>query len=148
MNVYMNLSDIRETIADENQLYIYVLQNYPQGNIKIGRTTNPAQRFRSLSGSNNGGNKILRVAISPMTYLYSIETTCHTHFDRNRIPNTEYFEKLSFEEVVQYIDDIFNSKGYVNCNQVRKEFYEKNPNRIPKFLIKNEEAVDIETTNK
>ena len=65
MNIYMNLSDIQETVADENQLYIYVLQNYPQGNIKIGRTTNPAQRFRSLSGSNNGGNKILRVAISP-----------------------------------------------------------------------------------
>ena len=135
MNVYMNLSDIRETVADENQLYIYVLQNYPQGNIKIGRTTNPAQRFRSLSGSNNGGNKILRVAISPMTYLYSIETTCHNHFNRNRIPNTEYFEKLSFEEVIAFIDELFNSKSYDRCNQIRKEFYEQNPNNIPRFLI-------------
>lgn len=145
MNVYMNLSDIRETIADENQLYIYVLQNYPQGNIKIGRTTNPAQRFRSLSGSNNGGNKILRVAISPMTYLYSIETTCHVHFNRNRIPNTEYFEKLSFEEVVDFIDGIFASHGYTTCNQIRKQFYEQNPDRIPKFLIK-ESEVDLQQT--
>lgn len=140
MNIYMNLSDIRETVADENQLYIYVLQNYPQGNIKIGRTTNPAQRFRSLSGSNNGGNKILRVAISPMTYLYSIETTLHAHFNRNRIPNTEYFEKLSFEEVVKYVDKLFNSTSYERCNKIRKEFYEKNPDRIPKFLLNDDKT--------
>ena len=144
MNIYMNLSDIQETVADENQLYIYVLQNYPQGNIKIGRTTNPAQRFRSLSGSNNGGNKILRVAISPMTYLYSIETTCHTHFDRYRIPNTEYFEKLSFEEAVAFIDGLFNSKSYSICNQIRKEVYEKNPKDIPKFLLNRKEITKCE----
>lgn len=142
MNVYMNLSDIRETIADENQLYIYVLQNYPQGNIKIGRTTNPIQRFRSLSGSNNGGNRILRVAISPMTYLYSLESNCHTHFDRHRIPNTEYFEKLEFEEVVKYLDNIFNSSSYNRCNQIRKDYYEKNPNMIPKFLINDRKEIN------
>ena len=142
MNVYMDISDIRETVADENQLYIYVLQNYPQGNIKIGRTTNPIQRFRSLSGSNNGGNRILRVAISPMTYLYSLETSLHTHYNMNRIPNTEYFEKLSFEEVVKYVDELFNSTSYERCNKIRKEFYEQNPDRIPKFLL-NDDKKDI-----
>lgn len=138
MNIYMDISDIKETIADDNQVYIYVLQNYPQGNIKIGRTTNPIQRFRSLSGSNNGGNRILRVAISPMTYLYSLETTLHTHYDRNRIPNTEYFQKLEFEDVVKYIDELFSSPSYNKCNQIRKEFYIKNPDRIPGFLIRKE----------
>ncbi len=138
MNIYMDISDIKETIADDNQVYIYVLQNYPQGNIKIGRTTNPIQRFRSLSGSNNGGNRILRVAISPMTYLYSLETTLHTHYDRNRIPNTEYFQKLEFEDVVKYVDELFSSPSYNKCNQIRKEFYIKNPDRIPGFLIRKE----------
>ena len=138
MNIYMDISDIKETIADDNQVYIYVLQNYPQGNIKIGRTTNPIQRFRSLSGSNNGGNRILRVAISPMTYLYSLETTLHTHYDRNRIPNTEYFQKLEFEDVVKYVDELFSSPNYNKCNQIRKEFYIKNPDRIPGFLIRKE----------
>lgn len=138
MTIYENITNITEPVADTGQLYIYVLENYPQGNIKIGRTTNPQQRMRSLSGSNSGGNYIKRVAISPMTYLYTIEETCHTHYHRNRVKGTEYFKDITFEEVVSYIEELFNSPSYERCNRIRKEFYECNHNNIPTFLKRDE----------
>ena len=133
MNIYNNLKYITEGPAEVGQLYIYVLENYPQKNIKIGRTTNPKQRFSSLSGSNNGGNVISRVAISPMTYLYTLESAFHSKFNRNRIKGTEYFKDITFEEVVNEMNNIFESSNYKNSNENRKSFYEKFPNKIPKF---------------
>lgn len=136
MNIYYDIANITEPAVNSGQLYIYVLENYPQGNIKIGRTTNPKQRFISLSGSNNGGNKIRKVAISPVTYLYTLERICHDHFDKNRISNTEYFQDITFEEAVAFVDKLFHDKGYETCNNTRKSLYEKNPNTIPGFLIR------------
>ena len=137
MKIYNDINAITEKIADSGQLYIYVVENYPQMNIKIGRTTNPKQRMRSLSGSNNGGNKISRVAISPMTYLYTLEECYHTKFNKFRIRGTEYFSGVTFEEVVAFLQETFESDGYKNCNNVRKNLYEQNPKSIPNFL-KNE----------
>lgn len=134
MNIYENFTYITEPVAEAGQLYIYVLENYPQGNIKIGRSTNPAQRIRSLSGSNNGGNMISRVAISPMTYLYTLEKTSHNHFERYRVKGTEYFKDITFEDAVQFLDDIFNSENYIRCNNVRRDCYLRNPNAIPSSL--------------
>lgn len=134
MKIYTDINQITEKPADVGQLYIYVLENYPQKNIKIGRTTNPLQRMRSLSGSNNGGNKISRVAISPMTYLYTLEKSCHNKYDCYRVQGTEYFNTITFEEVVNFLEDTFNSPNYTRCNQIRKECYERNPNVIPTFL--------------
>lgn len=125
MNVYTDVNKISEKPAEEGQLYIYVLENYPQKNIKIGRTTNPLQRMRSLSGSNNGGNKISRVAISPVTYLYTLERTCHIKFDKYRVKGTEYFSGISFEDAVSYIEELFNSRSYIVCNELRKNHYKK-----------------------
>lgn len=136
MRIYTNVKDIIEPVAEAGQVYIYVLENYPQENIKIGRTTNPKQRFRALSGSNNGGNIIKRIAISPMTYLYSLEHTCHDRFDRFRIKGTEYFHHIGFEEVVNYIDMLFNSDGFARCTELRKKMYSSTPNSIPAFLDK------------
>jgi hypothetical protein len=136
MHIYDDLQYIVEKPADKGQLYIYIIENYPQKNIKIGRTTNPVQRFRSLSGSNNGGNYIKRVAISPITYLYTLEKRCHIHFDQFRISGTEYFSDLLFEDAVEYLDDIFCSESYTRCNKIRKDFYDKYPEQIPNFLNK------------
>ena len=122
MNIYDDVSRIVEPIAETGQLYIYVLENYPQKNIKIGRTTNPLQRMKSLSGSNNGGNKISRVAISPMTYLFSLERTCHDKYSKYRVKGTEYFSNISFEEAVEFIDSIFKDRSYDLCNNVRKSY--------------------------
>ena len=125
MNIYMDISAITEQETEnDRQYYIYVLQNYPQGNIKIGRTRNPKQRLTSLSGSNNGGNKIIRFAISPMTYLANMEKTLHNHYNYARIDGTEYFDgnKITFEEITKYIDDIFNSSSYPVLNELRSHY--------------------------
>ena len=125
MNIYMDISAITEQETEnDRQCYIYVLQNYPQGNIKIGRTRNPKQRLTSLSGSNNGGNKIIRFAISPMTYLANMEKTLHNHYNYARIDGTEYFDgnKITFEEITKYIDDIFNSSSYPVLNELRSHY--------------------------
>ena len=121
----MDISAITEQETEnDRQYYIYVLQNYPQGNIKIGRTRNPKQRLTSLSGSNNGGNKIIRFAISPMTYLANMEKTLHNHYNYARIDGTEYFDgnKITFEEITKYIDDIFNSSSYPVLNELRSHY--------------------------
>lgn len=127
MKVYDNLSDIIEEPVADGQLYIYVIENFPAGNIKIGKSTNVKQRFVSLSGSNGGGSKIARVAVSPVTYLYSMEKTAHIHFHSSRIAGTEWFdgEQVSFEDAVTYIDGLFDSKGYDVCNNTRREFVAK-----------------------
>lgn len=126
MIVYNDISDVDLPIL-EDQLYIYVLENSPQGNIKIGRTTNIKQRLHSLSGSNSGGNHISRIAVSKPTYLYSLETTAHTHYHRYRIDGTEWFDGkyVTFDEVVNYINSLFDQKGYNLCNETRRKFNEE-----------------------
>lgn len=135
MNIYTSINDITEPEASEGQVYIYAIENYPQGNVKIGRTTNPKQRIRSLSGSNSGGNIIKRIAISPETYLFYLEKLCHTRYNRKRIKGTEYF-KITFDEAVEYIDSLFHQEDYEFVNNFRKEMYETNPKRMPNFLKK------------
>lgn len=110
-------------VLEDEQLYIYVMLNSPQGNIKIGKTTNIVQRLISLSGSNGGGSKITKLYCSPATYLYSIEHTCHNHYHFARIPGTEWFDgcKVDFNEVVEYVDRLFYTKGYETCNELRRK---------------------------
>lgn len=115
-------------ILDDGQIYLYVIHSLPQGNIKIGKTTNIVQRIRSLSGSNGAGNKINAVWVSPeSTYLHSMESTAHNHFDYARIKGTEWFNgnKVTFEEVVEYVDSLFHQKGYKTCNELRKKIYKE-----------------------
>lgn len=50
MQVFNNVSDIDLPSVDNGQLCIYVIEDYPQRNVKIGRTRNPKQRLASLSG--------------------------------------------------------------------------------------------------
>lgn len=124
-------------VLEDEQLYIYVMLNSPQGNIKIGKTTNIVQRLISLSGSNGGGSKITKLYCSPATYLYSIEYTCHNHYHFARIPGTEWFDgnKVDFNEVVEYVDGLFHSKGFEKCNELRRRFIEKKKERMSKRNI-------------
>lgn len=125
MRIYNDITKVEIPALEDGQLYIYVLENYPQGNIKIGKSTNIKQRLQSLSGSNSGGNKITRIAVSDSTYLYTLERLAHNHFAKARIEGTEWFrgEEISFEEAVTYIDDLFMDKSYQLCNDTRKNFY-------------------------
>lgn len=124
MKVFENIKDVDVKELDNGEIYIYVLKNEPQGNIKIGISKNMQQRLQSLSGSNSGGNRIVQVAVSNPTYLYSLETTAHTYFDRYRIKGTEWFKgkNVTFENAVAYIDYLFNKEEYSRCNELRKKY--------------------------
>jgi hypothetical protein len=113
------------SILENGQVYIYVLVN-SVGNIKIGKTTNMAQRVQSLSGSNGGGNKIVNYYCSPATYLHNIEKIAHDHFGYARLSG-EWFDgiKLSFDEVVEYVDGLFGSRDYERCNELRRKMNEE-----------------------
>ena len=119
MNIYDNFKHIVEQKLEDNQYYIYVLENESK-HIKVGITKNISQRAFSLSGSNCGGSLPLRCAVSEPTYLKTIEKTVHTHYDRNRVQGTEWFKDITFEDVVEYIDNIFSSPSYLKCNELRK----------------------------
>lgn len=135
-----NIMQLKELpVLDNGSYYIYVMLNYPQGNIKIGITTNIVQRLQSLSGSNGGGNHIIKLYVSPSTYVSSIEKTCHNHYDWYRIKGTEWFDgdKLNFDEVVEYVDSLFRTESFKICNELRKEQAEKK--RCEEEQLKNEE---------
>lgn len=118
-----DLKDI--PVLENGQLYIYVMLN-DIGKIKIGQTTNIAQRYQSLCGSNSQGNEIIQVYCSPATYLYVLERMMHEKFEEYRIKNTEWFEgqALEFNEVTNALADLFRSKDYWRCNKIRKKFLE------------------------
>ena len=63
-----DLKDI--PILEAPQLRIYIFIN-DAGRIKIGKTKNIYQRYKSLCGSNGGSFKIEKCLVSPSTYLYS-----------------------------------------------------------------------------
>ena len=114
-------------VLEDGQVYIYVILNAPQGNIKIGKTKNVVQRLQSLSGSNGAGNKIVDLWVSPATWLHNIEKLCHEHFEYARIPKTEWFEgnKLSFDNVVKYVSGLFSDKNYLKCNEMKRKMTEE-----------------------
>ncbi len=127
MKQYDKIQDVNIPAVSDGQLYIYVLENSPQGNIKIGKTSNIQQRLKSLSGSNSGGNHITKIAVSDVTYLYTLEGIAHRKFDKHRIDGTEWFDGnyVTFDEVVSFIDSLFTQKSYQLCNETRKDFTQK-----------------------
>ena len=116
-------------VLDDGRTYIYVLKN-SAGNIKIGKTTNMTQRIQSLSASNGGGYKIIEWYCSPNTWLHNIEKIAHDHFAYARMSG-EWFDgsKLSFDEVVKYVEGLFCGKDYEKCNVLRKKIIEEKRNK-------------------
>ena len=114
-------------VLDDGRVYIYVILSLPQGNVKIGKTTNIVQRITSLSGSNGAGNRINKIYVSPSSYIECLEKTAHLHYDFARIKGTEWFDgnKVDFDEVVRYVDGLFHQKGYETCNELRRKIYEE-----------------------
>lgn len=143
-----NVMELKELpVLDNGTYYIYVMLNSPQQNIKIGITTNILQRLQSLSGSNSGGNKIIKLAVSDPTYVASAEKAFHNYYHRYRIPNTEWFDgnKISFEEVVEFIYEQFKLKSYEACNKLRKELYEKEQEKKKQEEIENEKIEQLQS---
>ena len=119
MKHYTNTSQITEPKLDDIQYYLYVIENDTLA-IKIGISHDVSQRVLSLSNSNCGGAKILRVAVSPPTYLRTMEGIVHQKFSDYRVPNTEWFRGVTYETVVEYIESLFNQKNYNDLNETRK----------------------------
>ena len=121
-----NLKDF--PVLDEPQTRIYIMLN-STGKIKIGKSKDIYKRYLSLSGSNSQGNEIIKVLVSPPTYLYTIETIMHEKFATYRIPNTEWFydeddssgDEL-FTAATKELRLLFSSDQYKLCNSVREEF--------------------------
>ncbi len=122
--------DIKEyPVLEEPKLYVYIMLN-DVGKIKIGKTKNIQQRYQSLRGSNGQGNQIIKICVSPSTYLYTLENIMHDKFDKFRIHNTEWFydkedatgERL-FDNAVNELRSLFSSASYKKCNKLRKSLY-------------------------
>lgn len=116
-------------ILDNEQVYIYAMLN-TCNKIKIGITKNIQQRYQSLCGSNSQGNEILKVYVSEATYLNNLEKMIHEHFDKFRLKKTEWFVSnksgvLKYEEVIEYIEQLFSSADYKRCNEIRRKIYER-----------------------
>lgn len=145
-----NISMLKDIpVLDNGQIYIYVMLNHPQGNIKIGKTINIQQRLQSLSGSNGGGSKITKLYCSPATWVQSIETALHSYYHKYRIDGTEWFkgEDLVFNDVVEHVNGLFYTKSYNTCNQIRKEIIEKERAKITEMKALEETNIE-ETTSK
>lgn len=130
MKIYnsKNIIELKElSILEDGSYYIYCMLNSPAHNIKIGITTNIVQRLQSLSGSNGGGNHIVKLTVSNPTFCASAEKAFHEKYARFRIEGTEWFDgsKVTFEEVVSEMEHQFNTKSYEICNKLRKELAEK-----------------------
>ena len=116
-------------ILDNEQVYIYAMLN-TCNKIKIGITKNIQQRYQSLCGSNSQGNEILKVYVTEATYLNSLEKMIHEHFNKFRLNKTEWFVSnkfgvLKYEEVIEYIEQLFSSADYKRCNEIRRKIYER-----------------------
>lgn len=111
-------------VLTNSETYIYILEN-DANLIKIGQSKNPLQRINSLSGSNSQGHKITKVYVSEPTYLSNMEKVMHQVFRKNRIPNTEWFEGLSFVEVCMELNEQMNNETYYKLNSLRATFLSK-----------------------
>lgn len=119
MKIYNDISSIREPKLSNLEYYIYVIENNRK-DIKVGISHNVSQRIKSLSNSNAGGSSIVRVAVSDPTYLRTLEPNIHQQFDKFRVNGSEWFVGVSFNEVVDYIEGLFQSKSYERLNEMRK----------------------------
>jgi hypothetical protein len=116
-------------VLEDGQVYIYVLLN-SAGNIKIGKTTNMAQRIQSLSASNGAGESIVNYYCSPATWLSNIEKIAHEHFKYARMSG-EWFngKKLTYNSVVDYVSGLFVGRDYERCNQLREQIIKEKQNK-------------------
>ena len=113
-------------VLEDQKLYVYIMLN-DAGKVKIGKTKNIQQRYMSLCGSNSAGDKIIKVCVSPSSYLYTLEQIMHNKFNKYRIPDTEWFYDINdysgeslFNNAVNELKLLFSSTSYKKCNNLRK----------------------------
>jgi len=93
--------------------YVYVLLHSESNLVKIGKTTDPQKRFRTLA--NQTGSK-LKYHITPAIYKYSLlEKVMLNRFDRYRVKG-EWLKGCTFEEVVNSLNEIVNCDDFKRRN--------------------------------
>lgn len=127
-------------VLEAPMMYIYIM-NTENGKVKIGKTTNIAQRCQSLSGSNSQGNPITAVYCSKATSLYTIERIMHDRFIKYRLENTEWFideddvtKTRLFNMACKELENLFKSPSYNRANDVRIYAYHNTLCNIPQNL--------------
>lgn len=113
--------ELKPLALQGNQKYIYILL-FNSNNIKIGVSSNPYQRFNSLSNSNGGGYKIIKYYLSPSTYIWkTLEKYMHELFKDYRLEGEFFNKTLSFATAVDKLNEIINSAEYLKSNEIRKQ---------------------------
>lgn len=98
--------------------YVYVLYNPDSNLVKIGKTKKPLQRFRSLSNQN--GSKFQYYITEPIYIENIVEKILHNKFAMKRVKG-EWFSSVHFNEVVEFLINILNSKDFKKRNVKRGE---------------------------
>jgi hypothetical protein len=85
--------------------FVYIIQNQ-SGKVKIGRTTNPSERVRTVQ--TQGGFKTDTIFVSEkLTDFEAAEIMLHNHFKKHHFIG-EWFD-ISFEEAVEAYRQIINN---------------------------------------
>lgn len=118
--------------ADKFKAYNYIML-MSSGNIKIGLTTDPVQRIKSLNNSNSGGFYIEDICLSPQNYISErVEEYLHWHYHKNRV-NGEFFEGLDYNEVRHFFYETFTSRSFLSVNRIRKQFCEEHGMNLSEY---------------
>lgn len=101
--------------SNMNQGYVYILFNKESNLIKIGKTKNPNQRFRTLS---NQTGSILKYYISEPMYIEGIiERIMQNKYNRFRVKG-EWFKNIDFDTVKKDLIDLCNSENFKERNKI------------------------------
>ena len=117
----MNIENLQIKKADPLKAYNYILLT-ESGNIKIGRSTDPINRIRTLSNSNSGGFKIIDVCVSPQHNIAdTVENWLHWYYHKYQVEG-EWFSNLDFNEVKEFFNNLFKRPDFIHANKVREMF--------------------------
>ncbi|MDR2277376.1 MAG: GIY-YIG nuclease family protein [Vagococcus sp.] len=112
--MYSELKDLN--IDNQDMGYVYVLYNPDSNLVKIGKTKAPHQRFRQLSNQN--GSLFKYYISEPMFIEGIVEKIMLNKFASKRVKG-EWFSSISFNYVVDILEELINSKDFKRRNVKR-----------------------------
>ena len=128
----MTLEELNIAKADDLKAYNYIILT-DSGNIKIGLSSDPINRMKSLSNSNSGGFKIIDVCVSPQRHITdTVEKYLHWYYRNNRVEG-EWFSNLNYEEVKSFFNSIFIRRDFITANSVRQQFEEEHGMKLSEW---------------
>lgn len=140
----MKPSDVKLPIADEFKAYNYIML-MSSGNIKIGLTTDPIQRIKSLSNSNSGGFRILDVYFSPQHILADrMEKVLHWVFRKYRVEG-EFFNGCDYHSIIRWLEDKMESDDYKTAVKGREVYIQTTGHNLTDYRKRKDDNDKIQT---